>query len=290
MIIHHQANYDDYHIRFQKPMKYMDDFTFIPIKVTLQTNRTPCIFQTPLLFSPYGIQTKDGKQSIMLSFVNIQNDATLSSFRKKLENIYKIVLHKYTEKYSVNHFIRETMYGDCMRLKVKDFSVFDQTKQRVDSIENFSYGMFLINLHGLWVTDNQLWFQWFLVQAKIIRPIHFDEYMFLDDYENNDQYCETNEKYIKMRKMGVPKQAIEMQKQIDRINKPPLSAPPPPPPPPIGKRTSRITCHELQQVVLKKTGDVKKQSRIPRDGYFDPPSLEDIQSMLSKLKPPKISP
>lgn len=304
MIIHYNETFSQYHIRFQKPLSYMEDFTFIPVKITKEGFRDPCIFQTPLLFSPYGIQTRDNKQSIVLSFLNRKNDKTLDKFYGHLQNIYKIVNTKYIDKYHVNDFLRETMYGECIRLKVNhQLSVFDQTKTRIPTISSFSYGCFLINLHGLWISDKQLWFQWYLVQAKIIEPIHVSEYLFIDEPSNtpidkvDDEVVVKDDKYQKMLKMGVPKEAVDRQRSLDlnqrtvtQISKKPGI--PAPPPLPIGgsdrsHAPAKITSTDLQKVVLKSTSTtpLPPRAKNDEDGYFEPPSLASIQMMLKRLKP-----
>lgn len=306
MIIHYNDAFKHYNLRFQKPLSYMEDFTFVPVKITKGSLREPCIFQTPLLFSPYGIQTRETKQSLVLSFMNRKNDPTLDKFYEHLRNIYKIVNAKYGEKYRVNAFLRETMYGECLRLKVSSqLSVFDQTKTRIPTISSFSYGCFLINLHGLWISDKQLWFQWYLVQAKIIEPIHASEYLFID--EPSDTRVEkvgeevtddnTEDKYQKMLKMGVPKEAVDRQRSLDLRQTPLTQIPrkpgiPAPPPLPIGgsERSSepgpKITSTDLQKVVLKSISKpLPPKAKVADDGYFEPPSLASIQTMLKRLKP-----
>ena len=89
--------------------------------------------------------------------------------------------------------------------------------------------------------------------------------------------------------MGVPIGAINLKKQLDTI--------PPPPPPPmkidsksISKikvskiKASKIKASDLQKVVLKKTKPIVKKKTIPQHGLFEPPSLEELQTTLSKLK------
>jgi hypothetical protein len=122
-------------------------------------------------------------------------------------------------------------------------------------------------------------------------------------------------------KMGVPREAVERQKALDMnlTNQRPLSQPvniprgsiPPPPPPPSlitldpSKTTHtthnthntplKINASELQSVKLKSSSQRVVKERLPDKvsdkaaemGYFEPPSLEDIQSMLGKLKSTK---
>ena len=270
MIIHPKESFSKYKILCQRELQYMDDFSFIPIKIVSDTCRDAHIFQTPLLFVPYGIQVKNNgaKKSIDLSFMNKSNDETLLRFLDNLEAIYSIIQKKYSKKYYVNEFLKDTMFNDCLRLKVNPGTLFfSQNKTPMDTISSFSYGWFLINLHGLWISDKKVWFQWYLVQAKIIEPIRFHEYLFIDDAMDEKPCPQTKtktapaaDKYDKMLKMGVPKDAVERQRHMD-MNQIPLSrkVPTPPTPPPLpssggGKvNHNKITASDLRGVTLKKS-------------------------------------
>ena len=317
MIIHYKESFANYEIHFQKELTYMDNFSFVPVNITEKGGKTPHIFQTPLLFSPYGIQTRPNqKQSLDLSFMNKSKDKTLVKFFENLQKIYKIVQKHYGKEYHVNPFLKKTAFGECLRLKVNGkLAIFDQTKSHIDTISSFSYGWFLINLHGLWISEKELWFQWYLVQAKIYEPIHSQEYLFIDDedsdppsdslnkFQHSKSQHNVDDKYSKMLKMGVPKEAVDRQRALDLAQVPirvqtPQRIPPPPPPPmtPSSRGSSnstskapsvqKITSNELKSVVLKKSEERVLGPEIDRDmGYFEPPSLSDIQGMLKKLKP-----
>ena len=317
MIIHHKDNFAKYTVICQKPLKYIDDFSFIPIKiVSSEDTKDPCIFQTPLLFSPYGIQTNHNKTTIDLSFMNRENDPTLEIFYNHLLNIYGIIRKKYGRKYHVNPFLKTTVFNECLRLKVTDrMTVFDQNKRSLQTIPSFSYGNFLINLHGLWISDKEIWFQWYLVQAKIIEPVSLQEYLFIDENEHDaPNHSETAppendkpdkpDKYDKMLKMGVPKDAVDRQRQVDMAVAPkrasiPSSVPRPPPLPTPSSSSSSSSSSSTVKIEAKDLLNIKLKSSSHRVlnekpvektdnqemGYFEPPSLGDIQSMLRQLKP-----
>ena len=111
------------------------------------------------------------------------------------------------------------------------------------------------------------------------------------------------DKYDKMLKMGVPKEAVERQRALDmtmgvktqKVKIPYGSAhvPPPPPPPPCNSSEShpkKIEAKDLLSVKLKSSServvpDIKPVEENKEMGYFEPPSVGDIQSMLKRLKP-----
>ena len=87
MILHYKDDFSQYQFYLCKPLKYSESYTFIPIKF-YKDKFYKCIFQTPLLFSPFGIQkTKNNKKIIDLSFQNKNNDKSLKIFLKILNKI-----------------------------------------------------------------------------------------------------------------------------------------------------------------------------------------------------------
>ena len=68
MIIHYKDNLNNlnnYQLSSLKPLKYSDSFTFIPIQILHKNNKKyhQCIFQTPYLFAPYGIQNTQNNKN-----------------------------------------------------------------------------------------------------------------------------------------------------------------------------------------------------------------------------------
>ena len=107
-------------------------------------------------------------------------------------------------------------------------------------------------MHGLWINNNNIWIQCILFKVKLC-PIYFNEYSFIDENNNNNQNNQKSlDKYDKMLKMGVPKEAVERQKIIRQK----YTTSPPPPNFPINKSTNhipKIKAEDLQNVVLKKS-------------------------------------
>ena len=292
MVIHHSENLKSYPLFIQKPLKYSDKFTFIPIRLKKDKIYQKCIFQTPLLFTPYGIKrTQNNKDIIDITFQNIENDKSQKVFHRNLKCIYDTVYEKYKYDYIVNDFLKRTDFNDCLRLKLNENTiVFDEYKNINEKINNYSYGTFIIELEGLWLNEDNIWFQWNLLQAKIKIPTNLSEYSFIDEiHEKEKPKPKKEDKYDKMLKMGVPQEAVNRQKMLD--SKIPL---PPPPPNLMNKKTKsysipKINAHDLQNVVLKKGKPINKsKKKLNKDpNHFEPPTLEELQSTLSRLKPTK---
>lgn len=295
MIIHHSENIKSYHLFVQKPLKYSDKFTFIPLRFKKEKEYLKCILQTPLLFTPYGIcKTQNNKNIIDISFQNIDNDKSQRVFHKNLKYIYDTVYEKYKYDYIVNDFLKRTDFNDILRLKINDNTtkLFDESKNIIDKIENYSYGNFIIELEGLWLNEDNIWFQWNLLQAKIKLPTHLTEYSFIDEIIVH----KIDDKYDKMLKMGVPKAAVDRQRLLDgkgNSNKgiPVKGIPKPPPLPPgiLPERSNnttvpKIKASDLKNVVLKKGKKIDKKPIKKDPNHFEPPTLEELQTTLSRLR------
>jgi hypothetical protein len=287
MIIHHSEDLSKYQVSLCKPLKYSEDFTFVPIKISNKDVNHKCIFQTPNLFTPFGIQVlPNTKRIIDISFQNSENDNTHFKFLENLKLIYKSVYHKYKDKYTVNNFIKQTDYKECIRLKLsQNTSIYDDEKNIIRNIDKFSYGKYIIQLEGIWINKGDIWFQWMLLQAKVRLPTHLRGYSFIDEIH---EVSIKEDKYTKMLKMGVPKEAVNRQKMLDG-----KIPPPPPPPPNLGSKNNnsysipKIKASDLQNVVLKKCKPISKP-KIRRDpNQFEPPTIEELQSTLSRLRPTK---
>tara|TARA_Y100000590_G_scaffold436709_1_gene557558 strand:- start:191 stop:1075 length:885 start_codon:yes stop_codon:yes gene_type:complete len=289
MIIHYKE-INEILLGNKNPLKYSSEFEFVPLRFYHNNQFRNCIFQTPKLFLPYGKQRLDnGKYIIDLSFQNKDNDLDNKIFLKILKKIFYTIKEKYKD-YNVNSFLKKTNFDYTMRLKVSlDSKFYDTSKKQLYKIDPFSYGIFIIGLEGLWIHNNEIWFQWYLLQGKIERPSFLKEYAFIEDKEDKEDKEEKEDKYEKMKSMGVPLGAIEIQKNLDNnlnnnLNK--NLTPPPPPPLPNFKRSlpiSKIKASDLQSVVLKKSKKIERKKIYSKTG-FEPPSIEELQTTLSKLK------
>ena len=201
-----------------------------------------------------------------------------------LKYIYDNVYEKYKYDYIVNDFLKRTDFNDCLRLKLNsNTTIFDEYKNPIEGIDNYSYGHFIIELEGLWLNEDNIWFQWNLLQAKIKTPTYLSEYSFIDEIHEKE-HPKKEDKYDKMLKMGVPQEAVNRQKAID--GKIPL---PPPPPNLINMKNKshsvpKINAADLRNVVLKKGKPLTKPKPKKISNHFEPPSLEELQITLSKLK------
>jgi len=276
MILNHKDfKYSKNSLNVKRKQHFSQEFTFFPIKY----DSREFLIQTPVLFIPFGIQqysVNDSKKYIDLSFQNIENDTNIKVFFKNLKRLYFSVKNNFQE-YSVEHFFKKTKYSYSMRLKINDDCLFfDQNKESYKDDIPKTYGSFIIHLTGLWSMNQKIWFQWQLLQAKIKIPLVLKEYAFIDDEEDQTVIKRStipippppplpslhSEKYSKMLKLGIPKEAVEQKKTLDRIRP-----------------------EDLQNVKLKrgKIIDKDKEKNNDDDESFTP-SLDEIRNALQSLQ------
>ena len=269
MILNHKnIKIDKNKIHVQKKQVFSNEFSFFPILY----EKKQFIIQSPLLFIPFGIQTSlNGRKYLDISFQDIENNKEVDLFIKNLNIFYKQIKSKFPQ-FKSEHFIKKSNSSKWMRFKINDDCLFfDQNKNIYTKELPKTYGIFLIHLSGLWLMNDNIWFQWYIIQSKINVPLSLDIYSFIDD-------------------------EIEIKKNI------PIPPPPPPPPPPptpltkydkmlkIGvskeavnqkKKIDRITSDQLKNVSLKKTITQKNKKTFDNDFI---PTIDELRETLLNLK------
>ena len=260
MIYHFKDELQSLSYTLRNPLKYSEDFTFIPIRI----RNKEFIVQTPKVFVPFGIQQNDkSKDYIMISFQNKDNDPNTSKFINDLQFIYDLIKHHYHEKYQVNPFLKEYKDDKIMNLKMDTSPlIFDTRKQICEDIPIYSYASFIIHLAGIWISKDQIWFQWYNLQSRLENKMSLSTYAFKDSIPIPPPLPPSIDKYKKMITMGIPSAAVDQRKQIDA--------------------KSSISPDMLLSVQLKKPS---KKDIIKSDmNGFEPPSLDSLQQALQKLR------
>lgn len=292
MKIFHNADLSQMKLKLGNFRKFSDEYSFIPINVIFDDKRIPLLIQTPQMFIPYGItQNEDNnKTHCTISFHNKENDLLTRNLLKDLKNIQEKITQIYSDEFSVNPFLKDSLYSECMKLKINDSSKhYNNQKKQIDKIECFSYGSFIIQLSGLWIQNKQMWFQWLLLQSRIDDKLEIQEYAFVDKKipppPPLPKSFSSISKYHSMIKMGVPKNAVLQKMKQDDVNPSLLEKNEK-----ILETPSRnlITSSMLQSVKLKKKNssvkisDKNKNKIEKRDKRV--PSLDEIQNALKRLK------
>ena len=233
-----------------------------------------------------------------------------------------LLIYQINPELSLSMNVNDTKPNLNMSIQVYNnepiISIFDPYKKKKDIsyIIPQSSAICLISPKNIWKSKDKIGINWVLVQAKIFQPIiKIDECLIMDEFEeqpylnyhnlDNSDSCsndETNtseldsndelktkyEKFIKMKKMGVPIGAIQVEMTkfpdldinefLKLIGEKPIDANIPSPP--------------KFKLVLPKRKLAEKQ-KAPQNtsgqtsGAFRPPSQADIKNMLAKLKPTK---
>lgn len=273
MIHHHSDNLQSLSFKLKTPLKYSDEFTFIP----LQVNNEDFLVQTPRLFTPFGIQVPFTDQSstlqnrdktqVMISFQNKDNDSKTTHFLQSLQFIYELVCSHYSSSsVQVNEFMKEYKGELIMNAKVKsDVPIFDTMKHRCDELPLYSYASYILYLPGLWVIKDQVWIQWYALQIRVENNIQLTQYAFKEAIPRPPPPPPPPppmDKYKKMISLGIPSQAVNQQKQIDA--------------------KASINSTMLLSVQLKKTEPSQKM--LNKTHGFEAPSLDSLQQALQKLR------
>jgi hypothetical protein len=215
---------------------------------------------------------------------------------------------------------KQKIRNDSNKIILKPFlDVYDSNKKHVsiDYIEPFCSGYNIIYFEYIWISldTKSMGLHWSVLQCRIYKNIiKFDECVIKeDDYDkpflNPDEHCkccskktviissnnnDEYEKYVKMKKMGIPVEAIKLKIKQDGLDvnvfenlntstktitaiKTETGAP-------------RISANMLSTVMLKKATPIEKEAKpkelIPlqlREKYT-PPSKDDILNILNRLK------
>jgi len=167
---------DSKNINYKKKLKYSEGFSFVGISYS---KKDFCI-QTPKLYSKYGLNTKYDKYFIDLSLQNICNDDNIKILLDDFNIIYDTIKNKYK-----NYNVINPIKNDSIRFKTKsDFKVYDSNRKLIESVLPNTYGNYIIYLQGIWLIENDIYFQWYTLQAKIDMPLNLEEYAFSDSVKN----------------------------------------------------------------------------------------------------------
>ena len=68
-----------------------------------------------------------------------------------------------------------------LRVRLYHCLLFDESKQKLDTIPPNIYGQFILNVYGVWCYDNIGYVQCYAIQAKLYQPMYLTTYGFLDE-------------------------------------------------------------------------------------------------------------
>ena len=114
--------------------------------------------------------------------------------------------------------------------------------------------------------NDNLWFQWHILQSKINTPLILNKYSFIDNDNHHKNIPpppplppKSLSKYDKMIKFGISEKAVQQKINFDKI-----------------------TSKDLQNVSLKKINPKKQKKKSNKNDFI--PSIEELRETLLKLK------
>lgn len=146
-------------------LKYSDDYEFVKIRY----DKRDLLLQTSKLYCLYGSRY----DTIELSFQNIINDSKLKVLRDDLTRIQNYIETRYS-KYCVYPIIKR----NTINVKIRNVRIFDERKQRLDSIPSNSYGRYIIHVGGFWINKRDVFVQLNAIQTSIEMPLVVEECLF----------------------------------------------------------------------------------------------------------------
>jgi len=115
-------------------------------------------------------------------------------------------------------------YPPLLKLNVDNTSVWNNTQEKLslEDINKNSFATFIIHLDGLYISKKNIGFIWNVFQIRIKEEINLDTYAFVDDPIVPVPLLAPPpvDKYSRMLKMGISKQAVEQKKLLDGVKKP----------------------------------------------------------------------
>lgn len=181
-------------------------------------------------------------------------------------------------------------------------SVYDHNKseQDISYIMSGSYSLNIISILNIWQNSNKIGINWSVLQTKVFLPIiKLKECIIVDDtphYNIATEYttnkCDKYDKYIAMKKYGMPKEALEFKLKSDNIDidefykyiKTTSTPPQRTPIKSIFSPSSIINPADLKNISLKSTtiNNSTKKSKQSIGGFR--PSQDQLHKIIHSLK------
>lgn len=233
---------------------------------------TPCL-------CPYGIKTFNNITILTCSLANFSRKRIkeIKTFEQKVESKFYKLYPQY-KKYTLKSFI-DNQYRYSLSVNLNDLKVFDQKLNLInkDSIRPQCVIEPAICLYEIWVKDTEgIWgINCKLLQCKVFSHFVSPNYCLFNKNISNIDNCGEIDKLEKMKKVGIPQDAIEHYKKKNNIicNEPKM--------PKLNFTANDLLAVKLKPVTEKKiVAPVIKKSPMA----FKPPSVNELLEMKKKLK------
>lgn len=292
--------------------------TIIP--VTCFNAKDPVLIQTPKMFLPFVYD-----KSLKLTFTNMEYDDSIVEFKKVLmrleKHLKKLFDAKYPQysnpnpnpnpnlnkKYNWKFMNEDFFYADMD----KSILIYDRFKKPIEEISSGIYVRCILNVDSIWISDNKIGINIKCYQIQTFgNDIHLTGYGFIDDLSivkceykeivkevvlNPIECHEKYGKYFKMKKMGIPTEAIQQRMKLDGLIPDVINYDPDT----DITKVKELDVKKVEEPIkinpslllagingLKKVDPktlIKKKLKQQNKGW-NPPTVEEINNILSNLR------
>ena len=197
------------------------------IKHFVKYNKDYLIIQTPLLYVPFGIQEYNTRNTIDISFHNIKYSKQTEHFYNTINVLHNTILDYVDTKDKTIFGIKHSVgYPPLLKLNVGKTTCWNNNREQMslEDIKKNSFGSLIIHLEGVYITEKNIGFIWNVLQIRVKEEINLDTYAFVDDpvapIAPVALVPPIADKYSRMLKMGISRQAVEQKKLFDGVKKP----------------------------------------------------------------------
>lgn len=197
------------------------------------------VFQTPIMFLPFGISKFNNKYYIDISFMNQTKTKDIEQFKIfviKINNHFKNVKcfkkYNYISSFKESDFFQPTLklnYNLNNNIQVFNDDNINITEKIISEpslIKPKLFAKFIIQASNIWFNNGKYGIIWNISQIKLYNNLIYtpQSFSFIDDNDNdndNELKITNKEKYTKyfdMLKKGVPLFAIKQKLIIDKLN------------------------------------------------------------------------
>ena len=281
-------------LKFKKKISMNKVYSIIPI----QYNDRPLIIQTPMLYIPF---SKSNYNTIDISLTNTEDNSDITMFETVIKTIMDKAIRKYKRPF-VNPLLKDSYYPARLRVNItKSIMCFDYQKKYIGTnieISPKSYARFIIEIKELWAKKTKYGININLLQLQYFKrdTIKLEKYSFIDSDDEAEVETPSDiniDKYQKMKKNGVPVQAIQNKMVLDGIDpsllfKPVSVSPVPVSPVSVLPPPNMMFLGQIKSgsFGLKKTERNKSPKIIKKNNAFNI-NINELQNILSNLKKSK---
>lgn len=198
--------FDSKKLKLKRCRQFTNGYQFFP----LVYDKKQLVYQTPLLYVPYGIQAIEQKQYLTLSTMNHNYDKLIQKF---IDTIHTIEFFLQAQLKSTDdiHILKQ----NTIRVKLYNCLYFDEHKQLIDDIPSNVYGHFIINIYGVWKFNNVYYVQCYLLQCKLCMPFYLTNYGFQEETKSTIPPAPPLPPKITTKKYERKKQIIPQKKKSE---------------------------------------------------------------------------